>query len=193
MTRKKQPVIKEVPVTEIIPDDKNFNKGSDEGREIVGKSFRKFGAGRSILLDKNNRTIAGNKAMEGFKDAGGKKVLIVEADADTLVAVKRTDIDLDSKEGREMALADNQTSEINYVRDDEMIQAVTEELDIDTGEWGIPIDEKTHNKKIKEEELKPFKKTHVLISFPPEKLLELKPHLEAIKNIGGIEYEQGSN
>lgn len=188
-----KPKIKEAPISDIIPDDKNFNKGSQQGKELIENSFRKLGAGRSILIDKNNRTVAGNKATEGFVASGGKKVLIVEADRDTLVAVKRNDLDLDTKEGREMALADNQASEINYVRDDELLHVVAEELDINTQEWGVPIDEETHNKKIKEEALRPFVKTHVLISFPPDKILELQVHLEAIKNIQGVEYEQGSN
>jgi hypothetical protein len=186
--------MKEIPVDQILPDNKNMNLGSVEGEELVKKSFRKFGAGRSILLDKNNRAIAGNKSLEGFKAAGGKKVLIVEADKDTLVAVKRNDIDLDSQEGRELALADNQTSAINYVPDEDMIEAVVQEYDIDAQAWGIPVDEENlRNSKPKEEDLRPFVKTHVLLSFSPELLIQLQPLLESIKKINGVEYEQSSN
>jgi len=49
---------------DLIHDDKNFNKGSEAGAKLIKKSFEKFGAGRSILLDKNNRIIAGNKSVE---------------------------------------------------------------------------------------------------------------------------------
>lgn len=45
----------------------------------------------------------------------------------------------------------------------------------------------------KEEELKPYNKTHILLSFSPEKLAELQPHLENIIKIEGVEYEQSSN
>ena len=38
--------------------------------------------------------------------------MIVDSDADTLVAVRRKDVDLDSKEGRDMALLDNLTTQI---------------------------------------------------------------------------------
>jgi hypothetical protein len=190
---KKKPTLKETSIEEIIPDDKNMNKGSLDGQALINHSIRKLGTGRSILIDKNNRTIAGNKTASAFKANGKKRVVVVEADADTLIAVKRTDIDLDSKEGREMALADNQTSAISYVADEEMIEAVVEELDIDKAEWGLPVDEETHKKKLKEEGLRPFKKTHILLSFSPEKILELQEHLEAIKKIEGVEYEQGSN
>jgi len=45
----------------------------------------------------------------------------------------------------------------------------------------------------KEIELKPYKMTHVLLSFPPEKLIKIQEYLERIKEIEGIEYEQNSN
>lgn len=119
--------------TELIADDKNFNKGSENGAEMIRKSFEKFGAGRSILLDKNNRIIAGNKSVEY---SGIEDVLIVESDGTQLIAVKRTDIDLDSPQGREMALADNASAKANIVFDAELIEAELGEAVC--VEWGMP-------------------------------------------------------
>jgi len=119
--------------TELIADDKNFNKGSENGAEMIRKSFQKFGAGRSILLDKNNRIIAGNKSVEF---SGIEDVLIVESDGTQLIAVKRTDIDLDSPQGREMALADNASAKANIVFDAELIEAELGEAVC--VEWGMP-------------------------------------------------------
>jgi len=45
----------------------------------------------------------------------------------------------------------------------------------------------------KEEKIRPYKKTHVLISFDPMKLVDILSHLEAIIKEPGIEYEQSSN
>lgn len=45
----------------------------------------------------------------------------------------------------------------------------------------------------KEEKLRPFKKTHVLLSFEPSLLAEIAEHLEAIVRTEGVEYEQCSN
>lgn len=190
---KKKISVQEISVDQIIADDKNFNIGSGKGQQMIDKSFKKLGAGRSILIDKNNRNVAGNKSLEGFKNAGGKKVVIVEADRDTLIAVKRTDLDLDSKEGREMALSDNQSQATNFVLDIEAVNLVAEELDIDTGEWGIDSESASGKKKLKEEDIRPFKKTHILLSFPPEKMIDIVQHLEAIRKVEGVEYEQGSN
>jgi hypothetical protein len=124
--------IENTKVTSLIADDKNFNKGSENGAEMIRKSFQKFGAGRSILLDKNNRIIAGNKSVEF---SGIEDVLIVESDGTQLIAVKRTDIDLDSPQGREMALADNASAKANIVFDAELIEAELGEAVCE--EWGI--------------------------------------------------------
>lgn len=110
-------------LSDLIPDDKNFNTGSEYGNSLVEKSFRKFGAGRSILIDKNNRIIAGNKSVENAMAIGMEDVQIVESDGKKIIAVKRTDIDLDTPEGREMALADNASAKANIVLDAELIEA----------------------------------------------------------------------
>jgi hypothetical protein len=44
-------------------------------------------------------------------------VVIVDSDPDTLVAVRRKDVDLDTKEGREMAMLDNLTTQVNLAWD----------------------------------------------------------------------------
>ena len=127
--------ISEVDISDLIPDDKNFNKGNEFGESLIEKSFNKFGAGRSVLIDKNNRLIAGNKSTEKFSAQGGQKVVIIETDGDTLVAVKRNDIDLDSDVGREMALADNASAKANIVFDAELVEAELGEAVCE--EWGI--------------------------------------------------------
>jgi len=102
-------------ISELIPDDKNYNQGNEFGNSLIEKSLRKNGAGRSILIDKNNRIIAGNKTIENAASIGLEDLLVVDSDGTKIIAVRRTDIDLDSKAGREMALADNATSKANIV------------------------------------------------------------------------------
>ena len=128
-------------ITDLVFDDKNFNKGTQYGKSLMEKSLSKFGAGRSILIDKNNRIIAGNKTTENFAELGLENVQIVETDGKTLIAVRRTDIDLDSPEGREFALADNQTAKTNIDFDFDILNSELEDSVIE--EWGIdfPLDE----------------------------------------------------
>lgn len=129
--------IKETTIDKLIPDDKNLNSGTEYGKALLDKSLSKFGAGRSILIDKNDRIIAGNKASASYGEQGGEKVIVVETDGKTLVAVKRTDIDLDSKEGRELALADNATQKADLEWDMPVAEDIADEYDIDLSEWGL--------------------------------------------------------
>ena len=133
--------IVETTIDKLRPDDQNFNKGTEYGEHLMEQSLRKFGLGRSVLLDRNNRIIAGNKTTEKAGELGFEKVVIVETDGNTLVAVKRNDIDLDSQIGRELALADNATSEANLEWDYNTINQAVEEFGISTTSWGVKIDD----------------------------------------------------
>lgn len=131
--------VTEIDIESLKQDDKNFNKGTKKGRGLIDKSIRKFGAGRSILLDKNNRIIAGNKTQELAKEAGIKKVIVIDSKPDELVAVRRGDVDLDSEKGREMALADNATSAANLDWDDEALARAQEEIGLSVEDWGVEL------------------------------------------------------
>ena len=124
-------------IKQLIFDDKNFNKGTQYGKSLMEKSLSKFGAGRSILIDKNNRIIAGNKTTKNFAELGLEKVTIVDVSGDTLVAVRRNDIDLDTPEGREFALADNQTAKVNIDFDFGTLEAELDEGVLE--DWGIDV------------------------------------------------------
>lgn len=128
---------KKVKISDLIHDNKNFNKGSEFGNSLIEKSLRKYGAGRSILIDKNNKIIAGNKSVENAAAVGLEDVQIVESDGKKIIAVKRTDIDLDSQEGREMALVDNATAKANIIFDAELIEAELGEVVCE--EWGVKV------------------------------------------------------
>lgn len=132
-----EPKVTIADITDLVPDDRNFNKGTQYGKHLLEKSFDRFGAGRSVLIDKNNRLIAGNKSTEQYGESGGEKVIIVETDGKTLVAVKRTDVDLDTAYGREMALADNVVAKRDIDFDFEEIGRTLDE--VRQKEWGVSI------------------------------------------------------
>ena len=129
--------LKQGKVHDLIQDDRNLNKGTERGQQLIEKSLRQFGAGRSILVDKNNRIIAGNKTHANAEAAGIDDAVIVETDGSKLVVVKRTDIDLDTKQGREMALADNASVKVDLDWDTDALNSVAEDFEINTEEWGV--------------------------------------------------------
>ncbi len=101
--------VRKAKITELVQDDRNLNKGTERGKELIQKSIGQFGAVRGVAVDKDNRIIAGNKTVENAIEQGVEEIIIVETTGKELVVTKRVDTSLDTKEGREMALADNAT------------------------------------------------------------------------------------
>lgn len=166
--------ISKTTIESLIPDDRNFNTGTEYGSHLMEKSFRQFGAGRSILIDKNNRVIAGNKSLDTAAMVGIENVIIVETTGDEIVAVKRTDVDLDSKQGREMALADNATGKANLSWDDSTLQDVTQSLGISIEDWGINPPEWLEPEFVTDDPAEPGHKTDFT---RPGDVWKLGPHL----------------
>lgn len=157
------PKIIETSIENLIPDDKNFNKGTQYGDHLMDESLRKFGLGRSILIDKNNRIIAGNKTAEKAADIGFDNVIIVETDGNSLVAVKRKDIDLDSAKGRELALADNATSKENLEFDTDLIMQEANKFDFAPQDWGISLEDSEQDDENQDESGKKVISTRLVV------------------------------
>lgn len=126
-------------IEDFIPDDRNFNKGTEYGSHLLEKSLSELGAGRSILVDADDRIIAGNKTQEAAINVGLKDAIVIETEGDELVAVRRTDMDIHTSKGRKMALADNAISKKNLQWDDVVINQVQQEFGLDIHEWCIPV------------------------------------------------------
>jgi DNA modification methylase len=127
-----KPKIRVVPITELVLDEQNANKGTKRGRELLDESLEKYGAGRSVVLDRRDRVIAGNKTVEAARAAGMKSVAVIESDGTSLVAVQRGDLDLKrDKKARELAIADNRVSEIDL----EWNPQVLSSLDVDFSQF----------------------------------------------------------
>lgn len=117
--------IEEADVGQLVSDINNANRGTARGREMLRKSVADYGAGRSILVDKNGVVIAGNKTRQAMADAGMTRALVVETDGSQLVVVKRTDLDLNDRKGkaRKLAYADNRVGQIDLEWDPEVVLA----------------------------------------------------------------------
>lgn len=122
-------------ISDLQFDDKNFNQHTAKGMGLLEKSLQQFGAGRSILIDKDNNIIAGNGIVEAAGNIGLEDVQIVESDGKKIIAVKRTDVSLNSEEGRQMALADNATAAEDLAWDNDAISEVSAEFGFDPGDW----------------------------------------------------------
>src|SRR5580700_1421009 len=128
----RKPVVKILPLSSLSLDERNANRGSARGRKMLQDSLRNLGAGRSVLVDREGRVIAGNKTVETARKLGLKEIAVIETDGDTLVAVRRGDLDLTTdKRAVELAVADNRVAEIDLDWNVEVLAA----LDIDLGQF----------------------------------------------------------
>lgn len=126
-------------ITDLIQDDHNFNRGKAGGKQMLRESISELGAGRSVLVDKDNRIIAGNKTVEAAIAAGITEIDVVETTGDELVVVRRTDISLDSGKGRMLALADNAVQQATFEWDEEQLKEMDAAFGIDGIKWRAPI------------------------------------------------------
>jgi hypothetical protein len=119
-----------VKIADLKLDDLNTNKGTAEGRKAVEQSLVKYGAGRSILVDRDGRVIAGNKTLTSSGVLPSDEVVVVPSDGTKLVVVQRTDLSLDDPKGRSLAIADNRSSEIGLEWDAANLKALDPVVDL---------------------------------------------------------------
>lgn len=122
-------------INELNFDNHNANKHTQKGLRLLEKSLSKLGAGRSILIDKDNNIIAGNGVVEVAGQIGLDKIKVVETDGTELIAVKRKDVSINSKKGRELAIADNQTAKIDIDFDYDVLTDLSNEYEFDLKDW----------------------------------------------------------
>ena len=128
-----------IDIKELKFDEHNFNRHNDEGMSLLEKSIKENGLGRSILLDKDNNIVGGNGVTEKAIELGKTKVRIIETDGSELIAVKRTDLTLDSEQGRKMALADNSVAHANLEWNEEELQKAQDDWGLVPEEWGVEM------------------------------------------------------
>ena len=114
-------------ITSLVSDHKNARRRTDRSSQLIKESLQKYGAARSIVIDEENRILAGNGTIEGAKAAGIKNVRIIETNGDEIIAVKRSGLSEDEKVG--LALADNRTGDLSEW-DAEMLHQLSEEHDL---------------------------------------------------------------
>lgn len=121
---------------EIKTDARNYRIHGEENLRLINKSLVECGAGRSIVVDRDNVIIAGNGVYEQAKTLG-LKVRIIESDGKELIAIKRTDLSTEDERRKLLAFADNHTSDTSHFD----FSVIVEDFDADVLEdWDLDID-----------------------------------------------------
>ena len=117
-------------------DERNYRKHSDKNKDLINKSLKECGAGRSIVIDNEDNIIAGNGIYEQAQKLG-LKTKVIETDGSELVVVKRTDLATDDDKRKQLAVMDNSTSDSSEF-DIELLQ---DDFEIETlQDWGLDVD-----------------------------------------------------
>lgn len=112
-------------------DPKNANKGSQRGIYMLETSLERYGAGRSILVDKNDVIIAGNKTADAAASLGLEEIQVVESDGTKLIVVKRTDLDLSTDHAaKELAIVDNRAAEVGLAWEPTVLAELADTVDL---------------------------------------------------------------
>ena len=185
----------------VVPQYRNVNelkKLPNNPRSIKDSSFQSlckslqdnpdyFEARPLILSDRTGTLIiiAGNQRYDAAKYIGLKQVPTVLLTG------------LTEEREKEIIIRDNVSNgEWSYeILSTDWNKESLEEWGVPTGEFKKEIEEIEEMEKsvMQKKEIKPYNKTHILLSFNPELLLKIQEHIEKIIKIEGIEYEQTSN
>ena len=97
-------------LADLTPDPRNARRHNPRNVGMLEKALGEVGAARSIVIDERGVVPAGNATIEAAARAGIEKVQVVDADGETIIAVRRTG--LTAKQKTRLALYDNRTAEL---------------------------------------------------------------------------------
>lgn len=175
---------KKVKLSEIKLNPDNPRRISNSAMDKLVKSLHEFPEMmelREIVVDETMTILGGNMRFLVLQKIKAKE------------CIAKIVTGLSPEQKREFIIKDNST-----FGEWDMDALSNAWSDLPLIDWGIDIPEawmSTTKEELSErtEEIKPYKMSHVLISFPPEKIMEIEKYLEKITKIEGIEYEISSN
>ena len=108
-------------IQDLKQDTHNANKGTAIGQTMVDQSIERYGAGRSVVVDKNGNIIGGNKTVKAAQEAG-LDIEVVKTSGDKLIVHQREDLDLyEGDDARMLAYVDNRSSELGLEWDADVL------------------------------------------------------------------------
>ena len=132
---------KSIKISDFTQDDRNFNRHTEAGMELLKKSIETVGVIEAVTVSSDDKIITGNARQENFCEVlGDAEPIVVDIDGSRPVVLRRTDIQSGTKRYHEAALLANTTAKKNISLDIELIQDIAvEEFDIDIVELGVEI------------------------------------------------------
>ena len=127
----------------IKPSNRNTNKHTERGMQLLGKSIDEVGVIESISVTKQGTIISGHARKEKFDEKGLVPKEITLADNEYPVIV-RNDIEDDTDTYYKAQILANTTAHKNYNLDIEDVEAVADEYGFELDKLGVEV-ENTNN------------------------------------------------
>jgi len=184
-------IYKKMPISKLKPAEYNPRDITDKARKGLKKSISKFGNVQPIVVNKRTHNI-----ISGHQRLG---ILTEQGETHVDVAI----VDVSEIEEKALNVALNSNTITGFFTDD--IESIIKEIRFNDEDL---VDEMNFNDlldnvdftvntenvgKPEKKELKPFNKTHILISFNPADYPEIQKHIDEIEKIPEVEIEQSSN
>lgn len=115
-------------IGDLKPDQQNRRKHNPRNVGMIVDALHEVGAARSIVIDEEGNILAGSATIEAAAEAGIEKVLVVDADGETIIAVRRSGLTPEQK--RRLALFDNRTAELATWDIDQLLVDVNAGVDL---------------------------------------------------------------
>jgi hypothetical protein len=181
----------QIKVCDLIPQADNYKKLPEAKKEKLIQSLTKFNIVDIPVIDFDGVLVSGHQRLV---------CLIAMGRGEEMIDVRKPNRKLTKEELKEYSLlANNHFGEIDF----DLLDHYLSDVDIDLENIGVDLSyisdfkdslwNDSTPKKPEERELKPFKRTYVLISFPPERVIDIQKELETIAKKDFVEYEQVSN
>lgn len=147
---------------------------NEVGKKRLHTSLSKWGLAGTFVANSDGTIIDGHSRKADLEEQGVKEIWVSVPSRP-----------LTEQEYKEM----NALFDVAKAGEPDMM-VIQEIMAADLEEWDFVAPDKG---KIKDVELVPFRQTHVLLSFPPEKMIEIQDVLQKLSNLPFIQYEQASN
>ena len=128
MPKKPKGGLEELHLKDLVADPENRRSHTARNIGMIVDSLQQVGASRSIVIDEANKVLAGNGVLESAGEAGITKVQVVEADGETIIAVRRRNLTDEQK--RKLAIYDNRASELAEWNLDQLAKDLEAGLDL---------------------------------------------------------------
>lgn len=164
-----------------------------EALESLTNSISRFGCVEPIIVNtrRGNTIIGGHQRFEALKRLKATECICVTISC-TENEEKLLNLTLNNPKVQGRFIDDL----ARYIEElEDMLPADLARLDLQIEQLRaeIAVSDETKTLPYKEEEIQPYKKTHILLSFDPVILIKIYAQLEALVKEPGVEYEQCSN